>query len=90
MVHFERICGCGDKEIYEARHIPTGVYGDDWDAGFNIRIEGAEAKVSLLRGRWNRKMDRSVEAFVKAMGVKTVIYDRRGKNGHRDKKRRIA
>ena len=90
MVHFERICGCANKEVYEARHIPTGNYGDDWDTGFNISIMGELAKISLLRGTWNRKLDRSVEAFCRGLGVKRVQYERRSKDRTRPKVRKIA
>lgn len=80
MVHFKKICGCDESELYEARIFKTGSYKkrSKWYAGFNVHIQGTKAFISMLDRGWNRKVYAHTASFCQGKGVETVRYERKG------------
>lgn len=79
MVHIKRKCGCKDREFFEVRNVPSGLYGDPFDASCNMQIEGDTAYISLLSPTFHVNMWRSIRAYCQALDVRTVKYEHNGK-----------
>jgi len=86
MVHFKRICGCEKAKLYEGRIFNNGSYEnrDQWDGAFNVHIQGQAADISMLDKGWSRSANKKMVAFCRSQGVKTLRWERRGKEKTRN------
>jgi len=84
-VDFKVLCCCEKAAVCEGRIFEKGSYEnrDQWENGFNVRIQGEEAAVSLLTGGWDRGVNDKLEKFVKSVGAQSLHWERRGEKKSR-------